>query len=128
MTDAQLLYAALGLIILIANAITAWSVITGKSAKREIGPQPFEIKTSKDLLTKDDHTQICQPLHHRVGHLENEVRAIRLKMDADKQEILASADITALRIHERIDDLQKTITADNREILRALGRLEGHHS
>ena len=101
----------LGVLVLIGNAFTAWSVITGKPQKRDLGPQPFEIEMRDKPLTVTAHADFCKPLHKRVGDLECDVRMMRLKMDADKHEIIAAGEDRATRIHARIDGIPAHVIA-----------------
>jgi hypothetical protein len=75
----------------------------------EISGQPLRFEMQKEPLTVEGHNAICGPLHRRVSVLESDVRAIRLKMDADKHELLAAGEERAHAIHERINVLISSV-------------------
>ena len=82
-----------------------------KPEGREILGQPVKISIDDKLMTEGSHKAICGSLHHRVGALESDVRMIRLKMDADKNEIISSGEERAKDLHRRIDGLPHQIIA-----------------
>jgi hypothetical protein len=86
-------------------------VLTGKSQKRDLGPQPFSVALEKEPLTVTAHKELCGPLHQRVGVLENDVRMIRHKMEADKQEIIQSGEDRVKELHRRLDGLPHQVIA-----------------
>jgi hypothetical protein len=79
--------------------------------KKSSLPQPLLTKEHKDAFTRADHDLLCNPLHQRVTVLEGDVRAIRLTMAADKNELLDAGEDRAKDIHRRIDDLKTEIAA-----------------
>ena len=83
--------------------------------------QPVRVLPEREQIT---HIEL-DPVVHRVSNLENEVRVIRLKMDSDKNEILAAGEARAAQIYRRIDELAKSSSEGFRAVERALGRLEG---
>lgn len=85
------------------------SRIGGKLDKIEI-QQPITVRDDKDPIVLEH----IAPIERRVVTLENEVRVIRLKMEADKTEIL-----------NKIEDLAKSNQDGFRALERAIGRLEG---
>lgn len=92
--------------------VRAWEKsVRGEGEKREIGPQPFEVRMHDVPLTLGGHREICGPLIRRVGALENDVRMIRLKMEADKTEIISAGEERAKDMHRRIDNLPHQIIA-----------------
>jgi hypothetical protein len=112
MNQGEFIVMGIGAIILLANGVTAWAVLTGKAAKRELGPQPFAVSMvdSKDKpLSVGGHDAICGPLHQRVGVLESDVRAIRLKMEADKREIITAGEDRMHEINLRLNQLATEI-------------------
>jgi len=76
--------------------------MSGKTKERTI-QQPLHTVTEEKPMTVPMHEAACSPLHHRVGALESDVRMIRLKMDADKNEIISSGEERAVAIHNRIN-------------------------
>lgn len=106
---------AIGILLGLYNKMRAWEKsLRGEAETRQIGPQPFEVNIKEKPLTQAGHDAICGPLHQRVGVLESDVRAIRLKMDADKSEIIDAGETRMRKIHERVDT-----------VLHAVARVEG---
>jgi len=103
MSQAEMLWGGVNLVILMGTLVTAWAVLTGKSQKRDVGPQPFSVSLEKETLTVGRHQELCGPLHGRVCALEKDVRVIRLKMDADKLEIIQAGEDRATKIHDRVN-------------------------
>lgn len=97
--------------------------------ERRLSGKADEVSVKAPLRVVTEHEQVTHleldPVVHRVVNLENEVRVIRLKMDADKNEILAAGDARASEINRRLDDLAKSTGEGFRGVDRALGRLEG---
>lgn len=85
------------------------SKLSGKMEKIEIS-QPLTVREEGVIITQET----IHPIEKRVCTLENEVRVIRLKMDADKTEIL-----------EKIEEWGKSTHNGFRSLERAIGRLEG---
>ena len=85
--------------------------LKGDGEARQVGPQPFEVTLREKGLTKADHDALCGPLHQRVGVLESDVRAIRKKMDADKNELLTAGEERAKDLHKRIDGIPHQVIA-----------------
>jgi hypothetical protein len=83
--------------------------LTGKIDEIKI-QQPLEVIRGSKVITEET----IMPIQQRVVTLENEVRVIRLKMEADKNELLA-----------KIDELRTENQNGFRSLERAIGRLEG---
>lgn len=98
-------------LILLGNAATAWAVLSGKAQKRDLGPQPFDVRVKDRALTVKDHENLCGPLHQRVGVLESDVRGLRAKMESDKDEIIKSGEERVKSLHARIDGVPAQLIA-----------------
>lgn len=77
--------------------------INQKPPGREILGQPVRVALDEKVMTEKAHQAVCGSLHQRVGVLENDVRSIRIKMDADKSEIIDAGEDRAVKIHDRIN-------------------------
>jgi hypothetical protein len=107
----------LGPIFALYIKVRSWEKsLRGEAEPRHVGPQPFEVSIKEKPLSHSDHDALCGPLHQRVGILENDVRAIRLKMDADKTEIIAAGEMRAHAIHERINTVLSAVSEVRGEI------------
>ena len=82
-----------------------------KPEGREILGQPIKFSMDEKVMTEGTHRAVYGSLHHRVGALESDVRMIRSKMDADKNEIISSGEERAKDLHRRIDGLPHQIIA-----------------
>jgi hypothetical protein len=109
MSQGELLISAFGIVVLMGNVVTAWAILTGKGQKRNID-QPFRVVAEDRVATES----ALAPLNHRVGVLENDVRMLRGKMEADKNEIIAAGEERMRKIGERVDT-----------VLTAVSRVEG---
>lgn len=125
MSQGDFIVMAIGVVVLLGNGVTAWAVLTGKGQKRELGPQPFEVTMKEKPLSVAGHEALCGPLHKRVGVLEEDVRAIRAKMDLDKHEIIQSGEERVSHLHCRIDGLKDDIAAQPAQIVALLKNTKG---
>jgi len=87
-----------------------------KPEGREILGQPIKFTQEEKVMTEKAHQAVCGALHQRVGVLEGDVRAIRLKMDADKTEIIVAGEARALAIHDRINTVLAAVSEVRGEI------------
>lgn len=120
MSQGEFINMAFNAAILLAAAVGAWGVLTGKAQKSEVGPQPFEVSVKDKPLTAAGHDALCGPLHQRVSVLENDVRAIRTKMEADKHEIIKSGEERVSHLHRRLDSLKDDIAAQPAQVVALL--------
>lgn len=87
-----------------------------KPEGREILGQPLKVSVDDKVMTEASHRAVCGSLHHRVGALETDVRMIRMKMDADKTEIISSGETRAASIHDRINVVLAAVSEVRGEI------------
>lgn len=104
--------------------------------KRQIEPQPLEVRAAAEFVTRD----FCARQHEEWGRRQEElgVRVERLRevMSEDKTSFEANASRRSAGIYQKIDEVRKELTEANEEtrkqmvrgfqdLERAIGRLEG---
>ncbi len=125
MNQGELLWSGVNIVILMGTLVTAWAVLTGKSQKRDLGPQPFSVALEKEPLTVNAHKELFGPLDQRVGVLESDVRMIRHKMEADKQEIIQAGEERLHEIRADIREVRKDMSAQPAQIVALLKNTKG---
>jgi len=110
MNQGEFLTLAIGVVVLLGNAVTAWAVLTGKSGMRTI-QQPLRVQHEKDVLTKAEHVEHCGYMERRVVALEARTERIERTMQSDKTEIIDAGEERAINIHNRINDIDKKVSA-----------------
>lgn len=110
MNQGEFLILAIGVVVLLGNAVTAWAVLTGKSGQRTI-QQPLRVQQEKDVLTKAEHVEHCGYMERRVVALEARTERIERTMQSDKTEIIDAGEDRAINIHNRINDIDKKVSA-----------------
>lgn len=88
-----------------ASVLTAWRA--SGAQKRVIMDQPLRTEAVERPLTRD----AVGRLHRRVDVLEEDVKGIRSKMEADKLEIIKSGEDRASDLHRRMDALPARVIA-----------------
>ena len=95
----------------------------GRVEKMKITPIPLPTQEQERHMTVPMHDASVNPILHRVGTLEADVRSIRLKMESDKNEIINAGERRSVAIHERINDTLKAISELRGEVT---GRFSKH--
>jgi hypothetical protein len=118
MSPAELLYTGLGVLILVGQAVGAWFLLTGRASKREVGPQPFEVREASESLTRREHSLTCGHIDRRVTALETRADRLERRMDEDKKEIIASGKDSEKGIHSRINTVLEAVSELRGELKR----------
>jgi hypothetical protein len=124
MNQGELIIAILGIVILVSQGVTAWSVLTGRGNKREIA-QPLITKSQPEFVTHAEHTEKCSHMERRVCALEVRATVIERKMETDKEEIIAAGEDRVVGIHRRIDEMQGSIAATPARTIELLKSTKG---
>lgn len=114
-----------GLAALYLKINKAMREMTGKGELREISPNPLNVQEHHRHATMED----VEAVQKRVARLEKHV----LKVESNQVDIENKIDGMRDRLDDKIDDLKESMS-DNKdlvseklgEVLRAVGRLEGH--
>lgn len=77
----------------------------------EISGQPIRFTNEEHVLTKAEHVEHCSHMERRVVALEARTDRIEHKMDLDKKEIIASGEERCILIHNRINDIDRKVSA-----------------
>ena len=73
--------------------------------------QPLRVLQEEHVLTKAEHVEHCSHMERRVVALEARTDRIEHKMDLDKKEIIASGEERCILIHNRINDIDRKVSA-----------------
>ena len=85
-------------------------VLNGQPNKVSV-QQPLRIVSDPQMLTKEEHVQHCSHMERRVLALEGRADRIEQKMETDKEEIIHSGEERAIHIHNRINDIDRKVSA-----------------
>ncbi len=96
-----------GALLLLFNVIDRMS---GKTKDRAI-QQPLRVVTDPQVMTKAEHVEHCGYMERRVVALESRTDRIEHKMEKDKSEIIDAGEHRAIHIHNRINDIDRTVSA-----------------
>jgi hypothetical protein len=106
---------SLGILVTLAVSLVTLVMLflrTGRAEKRELLPQPLEVRGSTRLLDVDLHRQCQAGFEHRVTGLESDLKTLRAELKSDR---LATQDLIRHevgRVHGRLDDLVKHLMTD----------------
>jgi hypothetical protein len=106
---------SLGMLVTLAVSLTTLVMLllrTGRAEKRELLPQPLEVRSSTRLVDVELHRQCQAHLNHRVTGLEGDLKTLRAELKSDR---LATQDLIRLevgKVHGRLDDLVKHLVTD----------------
>ena len=106
---------SLGILVTLAVSLTTLVMLflrTGRVEKRELLPQPLEVRGSTRLVDVELHRQCQGHLDHRVTGLESDLKALHAELKSDR---LATQDLIRHevgKVHGRLDDLVKHLMTD----------------
>ena len=131
MTDAEFTYQLIAAGSLIGNALLVWKTLRGGKEKREITPDPLNVRKAERFVTEDEH----EALADRVDGHEAELAAIRDRMQGNYNTLMKSEAEGRSRLHHQINALAEDVAAIKAaqeplktlpaEFNRAIGRIEG---
>lgn len=107
MTQGEWIMTALAVLSALGHASTGWFILTGRAGKRDVGPQPFEVKATVIYASKEDHDRLAR----KVEVLEKEVRI-------NHAEALQKGE-------ERAQRIETTIRDSLMELANKVGELRG---
>ena len=109
-TDGDSLLKVLGVVILIAQVVGAWAVITGRKQATEVGPQPFKVSAAEEHVSKSSfnkHLELDRKEHEKD---RDEHAKIWIAIESHRSEnsrkieaLIGKVDATAA-VMERIGD------------------------
>ena len=131
MTDADFLWKLLAAISLLGNLLLLWRKMGGKAEKRQIGPDPLNVREADRFVTEKELKPICE---HLELHDKN-IDGLRRELQANYNTLMTSDAEGRARLHQKID----TVVADvsqmkgiieplkgiQERFARDVGRLEG---
>ncbi len=106
---------SLGILVTLAVSLVTLVMLflrTGRAEKREVLPQPLEVRGSTRLVALDLHRQCQASFDHRVTGLESDLKTLRAELKSDR---LATQDLIRHevgKVHGRLDDLVKHLMTD----------------
>ncbi len=106
---------SLGILVTLAVSLTTLVMLflrTGRTEKRELLPQPLEVRGATRLVDVELHRQCQAQLDRRVTGLESDLKTLRAELKSDR---LATQDLIRHevgRVHGRLDDLVKHLITD----------------
>ncbi len=104
---------------------TAARELAGRGELREITPQPLEVTKGKSYVATETCHLMHKSLENRVVRTEMEIESLKRMIQSGLAKLEASHEERIVRLHSRIDEVAEANEARDREILRAIGRLEG---
>lgn len=122
-----------GLVLAAAGLIGAMATIKGwirevagvkETSMTEISGQPLKVEMAKQFMTRDDHRNICGGLEKRVGELETDMRGIKNQMATETKEIIKAGHDRSEKIYERINGLDRKVSALDERTLTTNSTLE----
>lgn len=105
MTDAEFTYQLIAVGSLLGNAVLLWRALRGGSEKREITPDPLNVRKAERFVTEDEH----QALVDRVDRHDKEFRDIRGKMESNYNALMKSEAEGRSRLHHEINEVNKQL-------------------
>lgn len=77
MSEGDLLIKILGFVILVSQAVTAWAVLSGRSQKREITPQPFQVQAAHEGVLRPEFDKHVQEIWTVINGIRRDITEIR---------------------------------------------------
>jgi hypothetical protein len=99
---------SLGILVTLAVSLATLVMLfvrTGRAEKRELLPQPLEVRGCTRLLDLEMHRQCQATFNHRVTGLEADLKTLQAELKSDR---LATQDLIRHevgKVHGRLDDL-----------------------